>query len=72
MKCYSDVSGALERWGQCENTGSYKPLGGRQGVIFLYALADLVIHYDERRVRYGKPNSVGGLSHHNQGKGEER
>jgi hypothetical protein len=28
--------------------------------------------FKERRVRYGKPNSVGDLSHHDQGKGKER
>jgi hypothetical protein len=26
----------------------------------------------ERRIRHGKTNSVGDLSHHSQGKGEER
>jgi len=28
--------------------------------------------FNERRIRYGKANSVGDLSHHNQGKGKER
>jgi hypothetical protein len=28
--------------------------------------------FNERRVRYGKTDSVGDLSHHDQGKGKER
>jgi hypothetical protein len=44
---------------------------GRQG-FGRRALCDLIIHYDERRIHYGKTNSMGGIFNNDEGKGEER
>ena len=40
---------------------------------FSWFVGDVAVmkDYNERRVRYGKPDSVGDLSHQNQGKGKE-
>jgi hypothetical protein len=44
---------------------------GRQGFV-RRALCNLLIHYNERRVHYGKADSVGGIFNNDEGKGEER
>jgi hypothetical protein len=36
-----------------------------------YGLRGWLIHYNERRVRYGKTDSVGGLFNNDEGKSEE-
>jgi hypothetical protein len=36
-----------------------------------YAFFNLVIRYNERRIRYGKANSMGDLSHNGQSQGKE-
>jgi len=59
--------------------------GNLKGVILHYALClpaaqgfgrrvlcDLVIHYNERRVHYGKTDSMGGIFNSDEGKGQER
>jgi hypothetical protein len=35
------------------------------------ALCDLLIHYSERRVHYGKTDSMGNVFNHDEGKGQE-
>ena len=37
-----------------------------------YGLRGGLIHYDERRVHYGKTDSMGGIFNSDEGKGQER